>query len=170
MKFRKNNIKIAASANVVKEAVLIGDVTIKEEATVLFYSTLRGDRNAIVVGKNSNIQENCTIHVEEEYPVMIGEGVTVGHNVVLHGCRIGDNSLIGMGSIIMDGVQIGKNCLIAAGSLLTKNTVVPDGSLVLGSPAKVKRELSEEEIKEISDSSMNYREVGRFMRENGLTR
>lgn len=167
---RENHVKIAGSANVVKEAVLLGDVTIEDEATVLFYSVLRGDSDRIVVGKYSNVQENCTIHVEEGYPVIIGEGVTVGHNAILHGCRIGDNSLIGMGSIIMDGVQIGRNCLIAAGSLLTKNTVIPDGSLVMGSPAKVRRELGEAEIEEIARSSQGYREVGRQMKECGMTR
>ncbi|XCP84671.1 gamma carbonic anhydrase family protein [Roseburia hominis] len=168
--FCKNNIKIAETANVVKEAVLLGDVTIEEEATVLCYSALRGDHNRIVVGRGSNIQENCTIHVADDYPVIIGEGVTVGHNVILHGCRIGDHSLIGMGAILMDGVQIGRNCLIAAGSLLTKHTIVPDGSLVLGSPAKVKRELTEEEKAELVRSGLHYKKVGLYMRENGLTR
>ena len=96
---------------------------------------IRGDDAPVVIGEESNIQENCTIHVNHNRPVYIGNNVTIGHNAVIHGCTIGDRTLIGMGAVILDGVKIGKDCIIGAGSLVTKNTVIPDGSLVMGSPA-----------------------------------
>ena len=106
--------KIARSANIVKEAVVFGDVEIKEGASVLFYSVIRGDRSKITVGKYSNIQDNCTLHSDPEYPLTVGDYVTVAHNATLHGCTIGDGSLVGMGAIVLNGAQIGKECLIGA--------------------------------------------------------
>ncbi len=161
--------KIAESAKIAKEAVLLGDITIGEESIVLFFSALRAEgKESIVIGKQSNIQENCTIHVGEGYSVKIGDGVTIGHNAVIHGCEIGDHTLIGMGSIIMDGAKIGKGCLIGAGSLVTQNVEIPDGMLVMGSPAKVKRPLTEEEKKYVEDSIPEYVEVGNMLREDGV--
>ena len=114
--------KIAASAKIAREAVLLGDITIGEESTVLFFTVMRAEgEESIVIGNQSNVQENCTIHVDEGKSVKIGDGVTIGHNAVIHGCEIGDHTLIGMGSIIMDGAKIGKGCLIGAGSLVTRN-------------------------------------------------
>ena len=140
--------KIADSAKVAKETVLVGNITIGEESTVLFFTAMRCEgEESIVIGNQSNIQENCTIHVDEGNSVKIGDGVTVGHNSVIHGCQIGDNSMIGMGSVVMNGAKIGNHCLIGAGSLVTQNTVIPDRSLVMGSPARVKRTLTEDEIK-----------------------
>ena len=138
---KENRPKIAESASIVKESVITGDVTVGEESCVLFYAVLRGDDNKIIIGKGTNIQDNCTVHTSVDFPTIVGDYVTVGHNAILHGCRIGDNSLIGMGAVVMDGTEIGKNCLIAAGSLVLKNQKIPDTSLVMGNPAKVKRGL-----------------------------
>ena len=149
--------KIADSAKVAKETVLVGDITIGEESTVLFFTAMRCEgEESIVIGNQSNIQENCTIHV------------TVGHNSVIHGCQIGDNSMIGMGSVVMNGAKIGNHCLIGAGSLVTQNTVIPDRSLVMGSPARVKRTLTEDEIKYLEGSREEYVEVGKLLREDGI--
>ena len=162
--------KIAKSANIVKEAIVFGDVEIKEEASVLFYSAIRGDRSKITVGKCSNIQDNCTLHSDPEYPLTIGDYVTVAHNVTLHGCTIGDGSLIGMGSVVLNGAQIGKECLIGAGSLILQGQVIPDRSLVMGSPAKVKRQLSKEEAEKLYESSRAYCEIGEQLKEEGYIR
>ena len=155
--------KIADSAKVAKETVLVGNITIGEESTVLFFTAMRCEgEESIVIGNQSNIQENCTIHVDE------GNRVTVGHNSVIHGCQIGDNSMIGMGSVVMNGAKIGNHCLIGAGSLVTQNTVIPDRSLVMGSPARVKRTLTEDEIKYLEGSREEYVEVGKLLREDGI--
>ena len=161
--------KIADSAKVAKETVLVGNITIGEESTVLFFTAMRCEgEESIVIGNQSNIQENCTIHVDEGNSVKIGDGVTVGHNSVIHGCQIGDNSMIGMGSVDMNGAKIGNHCLIGAGSLVTQNTVIPDRSLVMGSPARVKRTLTEDEIKYLEGSREEYVEVGKLLREDGI--
>ena len=111
----KTTGNIAASANIVKESVVMGDVSIGADSTILFYAVLRGDDNKIVIGKGTNIQDNCTVHTSKVDPTIVGDYVTVGHNAVIHGCTIGDNTLIGMGATVMNGSVIGKNCLIAAG-------------------------------------------------------
>lgn len=156
---------ISASANIVKEAVVVGDVTIGKDSTVLYHAVLRGDDNRIVVGDGTNIQDNCTVHADEDAPVSIGNSVTIGHNAVIHGCTIGDNSLIGMGAIVMNHTVIGKNCLIAAGSLVLENQLIPDGSLVMGSPAKVVRELSGDEKKGLTQSAEHYIGIGKALKE-----
>ena len=142
----------ADSANIVKDSVVIGDVTVGENSCVLFYAVLRGDVEKITVGKCSNIQDNCTVHADAGYPARIGDYVTVGHNAVLHGCTVGRGSLIG------------------AGSLVLENQVIPDGSLVVGSPAKVKRRLTEEERKNLYESSRHYVEMGKKLRNEGMCR
>jgi len=139
-----------------ENATLIGEVIIEKDASVWFNTVLRADNELIKIGEGSNIQDNCTVHVDEGYSVEIGKGVTVGHNVVLHGCKVGDNSLIGMGSILLDGVEIGENTIIGAGSLVTSGKKIPSGVLCLGSPAKVIRELTQEEIQSIGNSSCHY--------------
>lgn len=143
------SVKISEDAKIARQSVVIGDVTIGRDSCVLHYAVIRGDDAPIVIGEESNVQENCTIHVSRNMPVHIGNNVTVGHNAVLHGCMIGDRTLIGMGAVVLDGARIGKDCIIGAGSLVTKNTVIPDGSLVMGSPAKIKRNLTWEEKLEI---------------------
>lgn len=158
---------IAASAAVVKESVVMGDVTIGEESTVLFYAVLRGDDNRIVIGNGTNIQDNCTIHTSTVDPVIVGDRVTVGHNAILHGCTIGDETLIGMGATVMNGSKIGKNCLVAAGSLVLEHQEIPDGSMVMGRPAKVTRALTEEEITHLKESAEHYIATGKTLKEEG---
>lgn len=160
----------ADSANIVKDSVVLGDVTVGEGSCILFYAVLRGDMEKIAIGKYSNIQDNCTVHADTGYPARIGDYVTVGHNSVLHGCTIGKGSLIGMGSVILNGARIGKECLIGAGSLILENQVIPDGSLAVGSPAKVKRQLTEEERKNLYESSRHYVETGKKLRDEGMCR
>lgn len=137
-------------------AVIIGDVTLGDGVSIWPNAVLRGDQNSITVGDKTNIQDNCTLHEGLDYPLTIGEGVTIGHNAIVHGCTIGDYTLIGMGSIIMNGAKIGKNCLIGAGALVTQNTVIPDGSLAFGNPAKVIRPLKQEELEENKASAERY--------------
>ena len=160
--------KIAEDANIAKQSVIIGDVTIGRDSCVLYYSVLRGDEAPIVIGEETNIQENCTVHVSRNMPVRIGNNVTVGHNAVIHSCTIGDRTLIGMGAVILDGAQIGNDCIIGAGSLVTKNTIIPDGSLVMGSPAKIRRNLTWEEKLGILENSKEYVSVAREMQEQGV--
>ena len=144
------------SAFVAPNATVLGDVTLGANSSVLYGAVLRADVNSIDIGMGSNIQDGCIIHVDPPYPVVIGNGCTVGHGAILHGCAVGDNSLIGMGAIVLNGAQIGKNCIIGAGALVTQNTVIPDGSLVIGSPAKVKRSLTPEEIEGNRQTAENY--------------
>ncbi len=127
-------------------AVVVGDVTLGKNCSVWYGAVIRGDEEKIIIGDNTNIQDNAVLHVTPGLPLRIGSGVTVGHGAILHSCTVGDNSLIGMGAIVLDGAVIGKNCLIAAGAVVTPRTVVPDGSMVMGSPGKVKRELTAEEM------------------------
>lgn len=160
--------KIAPSAKIAKQSVVIGDVTVGEHSCVLYFSVLRGDVEPIRIGEAANIQENCTVHASKGYPVEIGDRVTIGHNAVIHGCKIGDESLIGMGAIVLDGVQIGKQCLIGAGALVTKNMIIPDGSLVVGSPAKIKRELTALEKQHLYSNSSEYVQVSDDLWRNGV--
>lgn len=158
---------IAKSANIVKDSVVIGDVTIGEDSTVLFYAVLRGNDNKIVIGNGTNIQDNCTIHTSPVDPTIIGNYVTVGHNAIVHGCKIGDNTLIGMGATVMNGSVVGKNCLVAAGSLILEHQNIPDGSMVMGRPAKVTRPLTAEEIARLEESAQHYIQTGRDMKAAG---
>lgn len=126
-------------------AVVLGEVYVEENVGIWYNATVRGDREPIRIGKGSNIQDNCVVHVDAGFPVTIGENVTVGHGAIIHGCTIGDNSLIGMGAILMNGCIIGKNCIVAAGALVTQGTEIPDNSLVMGNPGKIKRQVTEAE-------------------------
>ena len=138
--------KISDKAFAVAESAIIGDVELLDGANVWYWASLRGDIEKIIVGEDSNIQDNVTVHTAEGKPVIIGRGVTIGHNAVVHGCVIGDNTLVGMGAVILDGAVIGKNCIIGAGALVRQGMEVPDGTMVLGVPAQIKRALREEEI------------------------
>lgn len=163
-KMNYKNVKIAEGARIAKQSVILGNVTIGRDSCVLYYAVIRGDDAPVVIGEETNIQENCTIHVSHNMPVHIGNNVTVGHNAVIHGCTIGDRTLIGMGAVILDGAKIGNDCIIGAGSLVTKNTVIPDGSLVMGSPAKIKRNLTWEEKLGIVENSKEYLAVSEEMK------
>lgn len=148
---------------VADNATIIGSVRLRDKASVWFNCVLRGDNDWLVVGERSNIQDGSVLHTDEGIELIIGDGVTVGHKVMLHGCEIGNNSLIGIGSTILNGAKIGDNCVVGAHSLVTENKTFPDGSLILGAPAKVVRELSEEEIAHVRRSADVYvRNAERF--------
>ena len=146
---------------IAEESKIIGNISIGSETTVFWYAVIRGDNGPVEIGDRTNVQEGCIIHVEPNSQVKIGNEVTVGHGAILHGCTIGDRSLIGMGSVVLEGARIGSNCLIGAGSLVTANTVIPDGSLAFGNPAKVIRPLREGELASLIDSANGYVEKGK---------
>ena len=146
------------SAWIAPDANIIGNVILGKNTSVWFCTTLRGDNELIDIGAGSNIQESTVMHTDIGYPLTIGENCTIGHKVMLHGCKIGNNSLIGMGAIVLNGATIGDNCLIGAGALITENKVIPDGSLVMGSPGKIVRQLDAEAIQRLRNSALNYQE------------
>lgn len=150
---------------VAPDANLIGRVVLEDAASVWFGCTLRGDNETIVVGHGSNIQENCVLHTDMGFPLTIGANCTIGHKAMLHGCTIGDGALIGMGATVLNGAKIGAGCLIGAGALVTENKVIPDGSLVMGAPGKVVRELDEAARAALLDSAARYRENMRRFRD-----
>jgi len=143
---------------VAPNASIIGDVTLEKNTSIWFNVTLRGDIENIYVGEGSNIQDGSVLHTDPGYPLRIGKDVTIGHLVMLHGCTIKDNSLIGIGAVILNGAKIGKNCIIGANTLVTENKVIPDNSLVIGSPGKIVRLISNEEAKLITDNAIHYQE------------
>lgn len=148
---------------VADNATVIGSVRLGDHASVWFNSVLRGDNDWLIIGARSNIQDGSVLHTDDGIELVVGNGVTVGHKVMLHGCSIGDNSLIGIGSTVLNGAKIGKNCLVGAHALVTENKEFPDGSLILGAPAKVVRQLSEEELAQIRWSADVYvRNASRF--------
>lgn len=147
---------IDESAFIASNATIIGRCKIGKSSSVWFNSVVRADENDIIIGDNTNIQDGCVLHNSNEHILVIGSNVTVGHNVTLHGCKIGDNCLIGMGSTVLDGAIIGKNVIIGANSLITSGKSIPDNSLAIGSPAKVIRQLTEEEVNTIKESSVDY--------------
>ncbi|MES2151749.1 MAG: gamma carbonic anhydrase family protein [Pseudomonadota bacterium] len=137
--------EIAATAYVADTAAVIGKVTLGEHATVWFGASLRGDNERITIGANSNVQEGTVMHTDMGYPLTVGENVTIGHQAMLHGCTVGDGSLIGIQAVILNGARIGKGCLVGAGALVTEGKEFPDNSLIIGTPAKAVRTLSEED-------------------------
>lgn len=141
---------------VAESATVIGDVTLGEQASIWCGAVLRGDLEPIIVGSRSNIQDNSVAHTSSGFPVVLGDDVTVGHNVTLHGCTVGNNCLIGMGAILLDGGEIGDNCIVAAGALVTEGQKIPGGSLVMRAPARVVRDLSEDEIASIRNFADIY--------------
>jgi carbonic anhydrase/acetyltransferase-like protein (isoleucine patch superfamily) len=155
--FRGVYPKIAASCYIDPSAQVIGDVEIGERSSVWPNVTIRGDVNQIRIGEESNVQDNSVIHVEHDiYPTIIGNRVTVGHSVTLHGCVIEDDCLIGIGAIVLNGARVGKGTVIAAGALVPERMEIPPGSMVMGMPAKVKRELRPEEIERFRENAQNY--------------
>lgn len=151
---------------VAPDANLIGDVILRAGASVWFGATLRGDNESIILGAGSNIQENSVLHTDENFPLTIGENCTIGHKAMLHGCTIGNQSLVGMGATILNGAVIGDNCLIGAGALVTEGKIIPDGSLVIGAPGKVSRALDAKTIAELLTSAQHYQENSHRFREN----
>lgn len=157
MKFER--VTPPGSTLVFPGAVVVGDVTLGEDCSIWYNAVLRADEAPIVIGDGSNVQDNAVLHVTQGHPLTVGKNVTVGHGAILHSCTVGDNTLIGMGAIVLDDAVIGDNCVVAAGALVTGRTVIPDGSMVMGSPAKVKRELTGEEIDGITENARVYREL-----------
>ncbi len=154
---------------VAPDANLIGMVTLGQGASVWFGATLRGDNERITVGAGSNIQENCVLHTDMGYPLIIGENCTIGHKAILHGCVIGDGTLIGMGATILNGAKIGAGCLIGAGALITEGKDIPDGSLVMGAPGRIIRALDPDARARLLKSAAGYQaNMRRF--KNGLTK
>jgi carbonic anhydrase/acetyltransferase-like protein (isoleucine patch superfamily) len=137
-------------------AVVAGHVILKKNASVWFGAVLRGDNEPIIVGENSNIQDNSVLHTDVGQPLTIGDNVTVGHMVMLHGCTIGDGTLIGIGSVVLNGARIGKNCLVGANSLITEGKEFPDGSMIFGAPAKVVRQLEPEQAARMGMGALGY--------------
>jgi carbonic anhydrase/acetyltransferase-like protein (isoleucine patch superfamily) len=137
---------------------VIGKVTVADRASVWFGTTIRGDNEMIWVGEGSNVQENCVLHTDMGFPLTIGAGCTIGHKAMLHGCTIGENSLIGMGATVLNGAIIGRDCLIGAGALIPEGKVIPDGSLVMGMPGKVVRALDAEAIARLRVSAQHYQD------------
>ena len=156
--FEKNVPEVHPEAWVAANATLIGKIKLEKNSSIWFNAVLRGDIELITIGENSNIQDGSVLHTDPGYKLNVGRGVTVGHMVMLHGCQIGDDTLIGIGSIILNNAKIGKNCIIGAKALITENKVIPDNSLVVGSPGKVIREVTEEEKKAVLENTKHYQE------------
>lgn len=146
-------------ARVAQNAVVVGDVEVGAQSSIWYGAVLRGDECSIRVGTGSNLQDHCVVHGDEGFPTHVGRDVTVGHGAILHGCTIEDGALIGMGAILLNGCVIGAGSLVAAGALVTQNTIVPPGSLVVGSPAKVRRALTREEMADQLVSAQTYRNL-----------
>ncbi|QIE42584.1 gamma carbonic anhydrase family protein [Rhodobacteraceae bacterium SC52] len=153
---------------VAPDANVIGQIVLHTGASVWFGCTLRGDNEPIIVGAGSNIQENCVLHTDMGAPLTIGENCTIGHKAMLHGCKVGAGSLIGMGATVLNGAVIGKGCLIGAGALVTEGKVIPDGALVMGAPGKVVRQLGDDAQAALLESAARYRDNMRRFRD-GLT-
>ena len=161
----KKGPAIHSSAWVVPGATVIGDVVLEEESSVWYGALLRGDINRIVIGPRSNIQDNAVVHVDTNYPTTMGELVTVGHTAIVHACKIDNEVLIGMGAVILDDVEVGARSIVGANALVTIGTKIPPGSLVLGSPAKIRRQLSLDEQKDIARWAWSYVETAKQFRE-----
>jgi carbonic anhydrase/acetyltransferase-like protein (isoleucine patch superfamily) len=141
---------------VAESAVVIGTVRLKRDASVWYGASLRGDNEWVEIGERSNIQENCILHTDIGFPLTIGAGCTIGHSVILHGCTIADDSLIGMGAIVLNGVKIGRHCLVGAGAVVTEGKVFPDNSLIVGAPARAVREVNDKILQLIAESADFY--------------
>ncbi len=147
---------ISPSAWIAEGAVVIGRVELADDSSVWFNATLRGDNDWIRVGRRSNVQEGTVMHTDPGHPLTLGEEVTVGHQAMLHGCTIGDGTLVGIQAVVLNGAKIGRGCLIGAGALVAEGKVIPDRSLVMGSPGKVVRELTDDDLKRLRTSADNY--------------
>jgi carbonic anhydrase/acetyltransferase-like protein (isoleucine patch superfamily) len=156
--------RIAASAWVADSADVIGRVELADDVSIWFNTVLRGDNEWLQIGRGSNVQDGSVLHTDAGVPMALGENVTVGHQVMLHGCVIGDGSLIGIQSVLLNGVKIGRNCIVGAGSLVTEGKQFPDGVLIMGSPARVVRELTREQIAQLEGNAKHYVENARRYR------
>lgn len=155
-KFGKYTPKIDETCFIAPGSAVIGNVEVGKNVSLWHNSVIRGDMAKITIGDNTNIQDCCVIHCVENVETHVGRDVTVGHGAILHSCTVDDCSLIGMGAVVLDGARVGKNCIVGAGAVVTPNTIIPDRSLVLGSPARIKRELTDEEIANMKKNSERY--------------
>lgn len=159
IEYQGNMPEIHSSCFVADNAAVIGNVKLKKNASIWYGTVIRGDDNFISIGEDTNIQDNCTIHINRYCPTIIGDGVTVGHGAIVHACTIGNNVLIGMGAIILDGAEIGDNAIIAAGSVIPPGKKIPSNVMVIGSPGKITRELAEEEVLSLRATAQHYVEL-----------
>lgn len=153
--------KIHPDTFIAESADVIGDVVMDKGSSIWYSAVVRGDMNYINIGKHTNIQDNVTLHVDTNAPLKIGDYTTIGHNAVVHGCTVGNNCLIGMGAVILNGATIGDNCIIGAGAIITEGAVISSNSLVIGIPGKMRRQVTEEEIKTIKQNAKRYEELWR---------
>lgn len=158
MKYQFEERKVVAQGDywIAPDAIVIGSVVLGPNVSIWFGCVVRGDNETITIGENSQIQDGCVLHCDEGIPITIGKNVSVGHMAMLHGCTIGDGTLVGIKSVILNGAKVGRNCLIGANSMVTERKQIPDGSLVMGSPGKVVRPLSPEEIRFVSTAYDHY--------------
>ena len=161
--------RIADSAWVADSAVVIGNVELAEAASIWFGAVLRGDTESLSIGARSNVQDGSVLHADPGFPLVVGAGVTIGHQVMLHGCTIGDDSLVGIQAVVLNGARIGRHCLVAAGAIVTEGKQFPDGSLIMGAPARVVRPLTQEQIEGLKEGAQHYVDNARRHRE-GLKR
>ncbi len=159
LKYQGIEPNIDDSCYISENATVLGRVTMKKNASVWYGTVVRGDGNHITIGENTNIQDNCTVHINENMPTLIGDYVTVGHGAIIHACTIGDYVLVGMGAIVLDGAEIGDHVIIGSGTLVPPGKKIPPNSLVMGSPAKIVRELTEEDREKLKVSALNYVEM-----------
>ena len=168
MKYRLGDARVETHPDswVAPNATLVGKVKLEAGASVWFNAVLRGDNELIHIGENSNVQDGTVMHTDMGFPLTLGKGVTIGHNVMLHGCTVGDYSLIGINAVVLNGAKIGKNCIIGANALIPEGKEIPDGCLVVGSPGKVVRDLTDEQKKLLEASAAHYVKNGqRYARE-----
>ena len=155
--FENKSLKREGKNWIAPNATIIGDIVIKNEASIWFNAVLRGDIEKIIIGEGSNVQDGSVLHTDPGCPLTVGSDVTIGHIVMLHGCEIGNNSLIGIGSSILNKAKIGSNCIVGANTLITENKIIPNNSLVIGSPGKIIRELKQKEIEQIKENAEEYK-------------
>ncbi|HEX7065990.1 MAG TPA: gamma carbonic anhydrase family protein [Bacillales bacterium] len=161
--------KIHSSTYIARGAHVIGDVELQEDTSVWFNAVLRGDNDTITIGKGSNVQDGTVVHVDEGYPVKVGENVIVGHNVTLHGCTVEDRALIGMGATVLNGAVVGRGALVAAGALVPEGMAIEPETLVAGVPAKVVRKLKAEDTERLKRGVQHYIDKGRQFKKEGMT-
>lgn len=149
--------KLPLAAFVADNATVRGHVTAGKGSSIYFGAVIRSESDTTAIGEDTNIQDNCVLHTDKGFPITIGRGCTIGHAAILHGCTIGDNTLVGMGAIVLNGAVVGRDCIIAAGALVTQGAVIPDGSMVMGAPGKVRRPLTPEEVASNAAAAAGYR-------------
>jgi carbonic anhydrase/acetyltransferase-like protein (isoleucine patch superfamily) len=166
--FLQRQPRLGTGTYVATGAVVIGDVTLGDFSSVWYNAVVRGDINRIIVGKYTNIQDNAVLHLADEFPCLVGDYVTIGHTAIVHACTVGNETLIGMGAVVLDGAVIGNQCLIGAKALVTQNSKIPDGSLVLGAPARVIRPLKEDERSALRQSAEKYARNAAYCLKHGI--